>query len=82
MEEEERREVERGREKERRERDGEREGERKRREEKGGRRGEKKGGGKEEGGGESEKNTYRDWSKISEGERVTDPAVLEMAELD
>lgn len=37
---------------------------------------------REEGGGESEKNTYRDWSKISEGERVTDPAVLEVAKLD
>ena len=37
---------------------------------------------REEGGGESKKNTYCDWSKISEGERVTDPAVLEMAELD
>lgn len=37
---------------------------------------------REEGGGELEKNTYRDWSKISEGERVTDPAVLEVAKLD
>ena len=40
------------------------------------------GGRREEGGGVLEKNTYGDWSKISEGERVTDPAVLEVAKLD
>ena len=46
--------------------------------------GEKKGGGKEEGGGRRRvgKEHIPYWSKISEGERVTDPAVLEVAKLD
>ena len=60
---------ERGREEERRKVEGE---------------GEKKGGGKEEGGGRRRvgKEHIPYWSKISEGERVTDPAVLEVAKLD
>ena len=61
---------ERGREEERKEK-----GRGRRRKEK------KKGGGKEEGG-RRRRVTYHDWSKISEGERVTDPAVLEVVELD